>query len=178
MNCLCLPFAVRGALLLPSRASPTLFPRLRTLFPLDRPQFQRTPSQAAYLFSSSSSYRSTSTDGTYISPFKAKRQWPPDLAKLSSKHQFRLERKYRRRAKLKYARPTWSKWTKLVQWSLILFVLVYAILFMEIKDGGTNPFQSFRESLWKILDDSGLAGRQPRRMAESTDLSERKTGVS
>src|SRR5204862_5784476 len=55
----------------------------------------------------------------HTSQYKAKRPWPPDMSKLPSKHQFRLERTYRRRAKLKYARPVWSKWTKLVQWGVI-----------------------------------------------------------
>ena len=41
------------------------------------------------------------------------------MSKLSPKHQFRLERKYRRRAALKYARPKWTKATKLVQWGSI-----------------------------------------------------------
>lgn len=54
-----------------------------------------------------------------FNPFKAKRKWPPDFSKLSEKHQFRLERKYRRRSKLKFARPRWMKATKLVQWGLI-----------------------------------------------------------
>lgn len=52
-------------------------------------------------------------------PYKPKRQWPPDMTKLSPKHQFRLERKYRRRAALKFARPKWTKGTKLVQWGVI-----------------------------------------------------------
>lgn len=55
----------------------------------------------------------------YYSPYKPKRQWPPDMTKLSPKHQFRLERKYRRRAALKFARPKWTKATKLVQWGVI-----------------------------------------------------------
>ena len=53
-------------------------------------------------------------------PYKPKRQWPPDMTKLSPKHQFRLERKYRRRAALKFARPKWTKGTKLVQWGTIM----------------------------------------------------------
>ncbi|THC92483.1 hypothetical protein EYZ11_008047 [Aspergillus tanneri] len=68
-----------------------------------------------------------------------KRRWPPDMSKLSPKHQFRLERKYRRRAALKFARPKWTKATKLVQWGVIGFVLVYAFLFMEWDDKG-SPF--------------------------------------
>ncbi|EER23550.1 hypothetical protein CPC735_049200 [Coccidioides posadasii C735 delta SOWgp] len=85
---------------------------------------------------------SSNPNDAYTSPYKAKRTWPPDVSKLSPKQQFRLERKYRRRAKLKWARPTWKKWTKLVQWTLIGFVLVYSLFFMELKDGGNNPFAS------------------------------------
>ncbi|PYI06423.1 hypothetical protein BO78DRAFT_343343, partial [Aspergillus sclerotiicarbonarius CBS 121057] len=83
----------------------------------------------------------------YYSPYKPKRQWPPDMSKLSPKHQFRLERKYRRRAALKYARPKWTKATKLVQWGAIGFVLVYAMLFMEWDERG-SPFDEIRRTFF------------------------------
>jgi len=51
-------------------------------------------------------------------PYKAKRTWPPDFTKLSEKHQFRLERRYKRRAQLKWARPNWMIGTKLAQYGL------------------------------------------------------------
>lgn len=41
------------------------------------------------------------------------------MSKLSPKHQFRLERKYRRRAALKYARPKFTKAVTLGQWVII-----------------------------------------------------------
>ncbi|KAJ5815151.1 hypothetical protein N7474_006928 [Penicillium riverlandense] len=41
------------------------------------------------------------------------------MSKLSQKHQFRLERKYRRRAALKYARPKFIKGVTLAQWVII-----------------------------------------------------------
>ena len=72
-------------------------------------------------------------------PYVCKRTWPPEFAKLSQEHQFKLERRYRRRAKLAYARPNWHKMVKLAQWGSILFVSVYGILFMELTDGNT-PF--------------------------------------
>lgn len=53
-------------------------------------------------------------------PYKAKKEWPPDFSKLSQKHQFRMERRYRRRAKLKWARPRWTKFVKLVTWGSML----------------------------------------------------------
>ncbi|GAM85173.1 hypothetical protein ANO11243_031770 [Dothideomycetidae sp. 11243] len=64
-------------------------------------------------------------------PYKAKRPWPPDFTKLSQKHQFQLERRYRRRSQLKWARPGWTKFTTLAQWGTISFVIVYAALFLN-----------------------------------------------
>lgn len=49
-------------------------------------------------------------------PYKAQKEWPPDFSKLHPKHQFRLERRYRRRSKLKWARPRWTKAVKLTSW--------------------------------------------------------------
>jgi len=51
----------------------------------------------------------------YSNPYRAKRLWPPDFSKLTPKHQFRLERRYKRRVKLKWARPRWTKAVKLAQ---------------------------------------------------------------
>lgn len=83
-------------------------------------------------------------------PYPAKRVWPPDFQKLSHMHQFRLERRYRRRAKLKWARPTWSKATKLVQWGSILFVTVYVVLYMDVTDdeGRRRPHVFERVRAW------------------------------
>lgn len=55
-----------------------------------------------------------------MNPYKAQKTWPPDFSRLNSKHQFRLERKYRRRSKLKFARPHWVKGVKLAQWGVSL----------------------------------------------------------
>ncbi|KAK4547965.1 hypothetical protein LTR36_010684 [Oleoguttula mirabilis] len=68
-------------------------------------------------------------------PYRSKRTWPPDFTKLSQKHQFRLERRYRRRTKLKWARPTWKKVTKLTQWGSILFVVVYGVGWLDMSGG-------------------------------------------
>ncbi|KAJ9352535.1 hypothetical protein C8Q69DRAFT_476143 [Paecilomyces variotii] len=87
----------------------------------------------------------------YYSPYQPKRPWPPDMSKLSKKHQFRLERKYRRRAALKYARPKWTKATKLVQWGIIGFVLIYAILFMDW-DPQDNPVEEVRKEFFSGMN--------------------------
>ena len=49
--------------------------------------------------------------------YKARRPWPPDFALLSQRDKFRLERRYRRRAKLKWARPRLQKTVAIAQWS-------------------------------------------------------------
>ncbi|KAJ5544256.1 hypothetical protein N7513_007067 [Penicillium frequentans] len=105
------------------------------------------------------------------SQYPPKRQWPPDMSKLSPKHQFRLERKYRRRAALKYARPKFIKMVTLAQWIIIGFVAVYAILFMNWDTKGT-PFDGIRESFFSgiqaIFTSPLLAvrGRTPTRRTE------------
>lgn len=107
------------------------------------------------------------------SQYPPKRQWPPDMTKLSQKHQFRLERKYRRRAALKYARPQFIKAVTLAQWVIIgcesmrkllaslrilgrayvltwlcLVVAIYAVLFMDW-DTKDTPFDGV--SSWRIF---------------------------
>ncbi|OKL59828.1 hypothetical protein UA08_04726 [Talaromyces atroroseus] len=136
------------------------------------PSAHRSYSATSSMLSGSSPFRLTSTpkqhadtpaaaveeeveieeeDEGYYSPYKPKRQWPPDMSKLSPKHQLRLERKYRRRAALKYARPRWVKATKLVQWGVIIFVVIYSVLFMEWgKEGEEHPFEDVSD-LFYIL---------------------------
>ncbi|KAF2432049.1 hypothetical protein EJ08DRAFT_659399 [Tothia fuscella] len=90
-------------------------------------------------------------------PFRAKKEWPPDFSKLSPKHQFRFERRYRRRAKLAWARPGWKKGTKLVQYGLSIFVLGYGVLYMDWgQDDSEHPpfasvrkwYRGFTDSIW------------------------------
>lgn len=98
---------------------------LQTLPPLHRPR--NTYSSTADIINPSDptpSYRpfnssDLSTMTTKNNPYRTQKRWPPDFSKLPHKMQFRFERRYRRRTKLKYARPTWMKATKLVQWGLI-----------------------------------------------------------
>ncbi|EKG17943.1 hypothetical protein MPH_04800 [Macrophomina phaseolina MS6] len=112
-------------------------------------------------------------------PYKAKRLWPPDFSKLPPKHQFRLERKYRRRSQLKWARPRWNKFVKLAQWATIscgihnaatlgggadatVVVVVYGVLFMDwrdevqakgrSRDANAQPFQGIRDWYRRTVD--------------------------
>ncbi|PLB35088.1 uncharacterized protein BDW47DRAFT_128414 [Aspergillus candidus] len=94
-------------------------------------------------------------------PYKPKRTWPPDMRRLSPKHQFRLERKYRRRAALKFARPQWMKITKLVQWGVISFVVLYAVLFMEWDERG-SPFDDLRNAVFGAVKGAFSTPAPPR----------------
>ncbi|TQB69781.1 hypothetical protein MPDQ_001363 [Monascus purpureus] len=92
------------------------------------------------------------------------------MSKLSPKHQFRLERKYRRRAALKYARPKWTKATKILQWGIIGFIIVYAVLFMEWDERG-NPFEDFRKSFFAAFRGLFSAPPPPSSMRRNDDSS-------
>ena len=72
--------------------------------------------------------------------YTAKKPWPPDFSLLTKQHQFRLERRYRRRCQLKYARPRLQKIVTLTQWSSAIFVIWYGVFWA---DWGTEdtPFQ-------------------------------------
>ncbi|KAE8448834.1 hypothetical protein EG329_008836 [Mollisiaceae sp. DMI_Dod_QoI] len=88
-------------------------------------------------------------------PFKARRLWPPDFSKISTKHQFRLERKYKRRAKLKWARPRWTKFVKTMQLGSILFITVYGVLFLDWSKQGNpehKPFEGIRSWFFGLGD--------------------------
>nr|POE46992.1 hypothetical protein CFP56_00324 [Quercus suber] len=106
-------------------------------------------------------------------PYRCKRTWPPDFAQLSQKHQFRLERRFRRRTKLKWARPTWTKIVKLGQWGSILFVLVYGVLYLEIDERHRSAFDSIREWYWRQVEEidkplpNPIRGQEPRTIGDN-----------
>ena len=103
-------------------------------------------------------------------PYRCKRTWPPDFTQLSQKHQFRLERRYKRRTKLKWARPTWTKATKLAQWGSILFVAVYGVTWLEVDAQGHTLTESLRRG-WENNGesmDAGLVDSRRNRTARSS----------
>jgi hypothetical protein len=95
--------------------------------------------------------------------------WPPDFNSLSAKESFRFERKFRKRAKLKWARPLWNKSLVLIQWFAISSVLVYAVLYLDYSGGiegrenqrDPGPLKSIRD-WWFGLGDRvfGNGGRK------------------
>ncbi|PQE17142.1 Glycolipid anchored surface GAS1 protein [Rutstroemia sp. NJR-2017a WRK4] len=110
----------------------------------------------------------------YQNPYKAKRLWPPDFAKLSQKHQFRLERRYKRRAKLKWARPGWTKGVKIVQLGSILFVIVYGVLFADWSKGSASahsPFDGIRKWFFGLTDSTLTRDTVRRRVEQPNSAS-------
>jgi len=76
--------------------------------------------------------------------YKARHPWPPDFSLLSQKDQFRLERRYRRRSKLKWARPRLQKAVTLAQWGGIAFVVTYGV-FIADWDSDSHVFKPIRD---------------------------------
>lgn len=51
-------------------------------------------------------------------PYKAQKKWPPNFSDLPQTYQFNLERRYRRRSKLRYSNPSWNQNVKLTSYIL------------------------------------------------------------
>jgi hypothetical protein len=58
-------------------------------------------------------------------------QWPPLFADMTTREQFRLERKFKRRSKLKWARPVWNRNLQLIQWGSTIFLVGYCTLAVD-----------------------------------------------
>ncbi|KAK5712684.1 hypothetical protein LTR15_011676 [Elasticomyces elasticus] len=78
-------------------------------------------------------------------PYTARHAWPPNFTLLSERHKFRLERRYRRRTQLKWARPQWKKFVTLAQWASILWVCGYGVLYLDMGEKGTTVVDKVRE---------------------------------
>lgn len=89
--------------------------------------------------------------------FLRRKQWPPNFTTLTEKQQFRFERKFKRRIKMKAVSETWNRRVTIVIWSLISFVVVYGVLFHDFaKDPmnprpGEQPFVRLRGWMWNKL---------------------------
>ncbi|KEF54236.1 uncharacterized protein A1O9_09402 [Exophiala aquamarina CBS 119918] len=103
-------------------------------------------------------------------PYRARKKWPPDFRDLDSKQQFHFEKVYRRRAALKWARPTWNKSIKILQQTLITFTLIYFIFICEPAHGQGTPFDGFRA--WFFSKIGNLAQLPDATKEEAGKLSE------
>ena len=83
--------------------------------------------------------------------YKARKPWPPDFSKLGPGSQFRFEKKYRRRAKLKYQRPVWMKGVAIFQWATCLSVAGW-MLFIYDWEGMQTPLPVFRAWIFEQVD--------------------------
>ncbi|KAF3928670.1 hypothetical protein AA313_de0210169 [Arthrobotrys entomopaga] len=64
----------------------------------------------------SSHHTPTADSSPILREVRAKRPWPPDFSKMSDLDKYRLERKYKRRARHKSGHPaTWMKFTGILQ---------------------------------------------------------------
>jgi hypothetical protein len=110
--------------------------------------------------------------------YPAKKKWPPNLRELTDKQNYRFERKFKRRVTLKSVRPQWNRWTKIVQWSTISFIVVYGVLFHDFAQDpmnprpGQQPFAGLRNRMWEILGnfwthtDTNMVGERGARRQE------------
>ena len=67
-------------------------------------------------------------------PYRAKKQWPPDIRGLPAKQQLHYEKTYRRRAKLAYTRPAWNRKIKMLQHACTIIVVVWFIFIDDLRD--------------------------------------------
>ncbi|KIW14208.1 hypothetical protein PV08_06989 [Exophiala spinifera] len=91
-------------------------------------------------------------------PYRARKRWPPDFNNLDPKQQFHFEKTYRRRAALKWARPTWNKSIKILQQTLITSTIIYFVFILEPTHGHGTPFDGFR--VW-FFEKIGTLGQLP-----------------
>jgi hypothetical protein len=103
----------------------------------------------------------------HTNPYTAKNPWPPDFAKLSDKHQFRLERRYKRRAQLKWARPNWMIATRLAQYVLGGGILVYGVLWMDWGEGNEQAFAPIRNWYKDTMKSIWTTPQRPRLSSEN-----------
>ncbi|KAK3343646.1 hypothetical protein B0T25DRAFT_572650 [Lasiosphaeria hispida] len=84
------------------------------------------------------------------SPSKLKKKWPPDFKSLPPQEQLRFEKRYKRRVNHIAQRPRWNKIVRLAQYSTIIFVVIYSVLFMDWRDE-RQPFDEVRKWFWEFL---------------------------
>ncbi|KIV97777.1 hypothetical protein PV10_01485 [Exophiala mesophila] len=99
-------------------------------------------------------------------PYRARKQWPPDFRELDPKRQFHFEKTYRRRAALKWARPTWNKSIKILQQTMITMTILYFVFFLEPAHGEGTPFDGFRVWFFDKMKNLGQLPESTRYEAE------------
>ncbi|KAI1633831.1 hypothetical protein F4809DRAFT_566125 [Biscogniauxia mediterranea] len=96
-------------------------------------------------------------DALYLYP--PRKVWPPDMARLPPRDQFRLERKYKRRLRLATARPRWDRAVRLAQLVGVSAVGVYCFFFMKWENE-VKPVQGAKNSPWGVFASENRYERQ------------------
>ena len=65
-------------------------------------------------------------------PYKARKVWPPDFDNVPHKHQFRFERKYRRRLKIKTTSESWNRGVKVFTWTGVAGTHSYSFVQVQL----------------------------------------------
>ena len=114
--------------------------------------------------------------------YLAKTQWPPVLRNLPHEQQFRFERKFKRRLRLKAVDEVWNRNVGIGMWSLISFIVVYSVFFHDFRHDKWNPrpgeevFEPIREWVrerWRGLWTAGSLDLGERGAPRKTDDVER-----
>lgn len=86
--------------------------------------------------------------------YPAKTQWPPVLRNLSHHQQFRFERKFKRRLRMKAVDEQWNRNVGVFMWSVISFIVIYSVFFHDFRKDPLNPrpdeevFEPVRRWAW------------------------------
>ncbi|KAK6504632.1 hypothetical protein TWF481_006571 [Arthrobotrys musiformis] len=80
-----------------------------------------------------------------------RRSWPPDLSKMSPSDRYRLERKYKRRVRIRGQHPVaWMRFTGTLQLLTVTVLPAYMVLIMDWPMA--HPFGPLREWMWNKID--------------------------
>jgi hypothetical protein len=85
------------------------------------------------------------------SPYRMKKQWPPDMKKVSHFKQFQWERRFKRRMLIKSIRPQWQRGVKILTWSVVSAITIYTVFFYDHRNDawnanpGEEPYQWIRD---------------------------------
>jgi hypothetical protein len=110
--------------------------------------------------------------------FPAHTAWPPAFNDLTPKERFNLEKRFRRRSKLKWARPRWNRNLLLIQWVSIVGVVWYGAFYMDWstfrkKDDSPEWVKGMRR--WYFGIGQSIWGREGRGLKEEGERTGDKT---
>ena len=71
--------------------------------------------------------------------FPSKTRWPPQLHELTDHQQFRFERKFKRRLRMKAVDENWNNNVKVATWGIISSVVIYTVFIHDFVKDPNNP---------------------------------------